>query len=365
MIPLVDLKREYQAIQTEINQALDEVIKSGWFILGPKVEEFEKKFAAYLGVSYAIGVASGTEALQLALMASGIRSGDEVILAANAYPTAFAISAIGAIPRLVDIQAKSFNLDPTKIQNCLTHKTKAIIPVHLYGQPADLRPILTIAKKHKLVVIEDCAQAHGAEYQSKKVGGFGQFGCFSFYPTKNLGAYGDGGMVVTNSKYLAEKIKKLRMYGEKTRYKSVLKGINSRLDELQAAILLVKLKHLDQWNKKRQQAASYYKKRLKLTTVILPEISSSRTHVFHLFVTRAKRRNQLVRFLQKKNIVTGIQYPTSIHLQPSFRDLGYKKGDFPESEKASLEVLSLPLFPKIKQAEQLEVVQKIKEFYIK
>jgi len=363
MIPLVDLAGEYQSIKKEIDKAVDEVLKSGWFILGPKVEEFEKKFASYLKIKYAIGVASGTEALQLALLAAGIKAGDGVALPANAYPTVFAISAIGAIPQLVDIKAETFNIDPEKIPEMIDRRTKAIIPVHLYGQPADMEQILKIARRYKLKIIEDCAQAHGAIYKGKKVGSLGDLGCFSFYPTKNLGAYGDGGMVVTNNKKLAEKVRMLRMYGEKQRYQSLMLGINSRLDELQAAILLVKLRHLDEWNKKRCKIADYYRKILVGTGVVLPQEQPFVSHIYHLFVVRVKERDKLKEFLEREGIITGIHYPSPIHFQPAFKYLNYKRGDFPQTEKACQEILSLPCYPTLGRKEINFIAQKIKAFF--
>lgn len=365
MIPMIDLAGEYQSIKKEIDRTINEVLKSGCFILGPKVKEFEKKFAQYLGVKYAVGVASGTEALQLALLAAGVEPGDGVILPANVYPTIFAVSAVGAVPQLVDINPENFNLDAPKIKPAITKKTKAIIPVHLYGQPAEMDSILAVAEKYGLAVVEDCAQAHGAVYKGKKVGLFGDLGCFSFYPTKPLAAYGDGGMVVTNRRELAEKAKILRMYGEKKRYQSIVPGFNSRLDELQAAILLVKLKYLDRWSEKRRRAATYYQKLLAGLGAILPREQSFTKHVWHLFVIRAKKRNQLQKFLEKKGIVTGIHYPAPIHLQPAYQNLGYQKGDFPQSEKASLEVLSLPLYLGISRKQQKFVTGQIFKFYKK
>src|SRR3989338_1118029 len=258
MIPFFDIKRQNENIRNELDEAIAGVIDGGVYILGPKVAKFEKEFAKYIRVKYSVGVASGTDAISLALLAMGIGDGDEVILPANAYPSVFAISAIGAIPKLVDIDPQTYNLDPLKIEKVISKKTKAIIPVHLYGQPADLSSIIAIGKKYKIPVIEDCAQAHGAEFLGKKVGSIGDIGCFSFYPTNNLGAFGDGGMVVTNNKEIYEKVKLYRMYGEKERYKSILSGRNSRLDELQAAILLAKLKYLDKWNKRRKEISKKY-----------------------------------------------------------------------------------------------------------
>lgn len=362
-VPFLDLTRQYQNIKEEIDAATAEVFTSGWFILGPKVEEFEKAFASYIGVKHAIGVASGTEALQLALMALDIGTGDEVILPANSYPSVFAITACGATPKFVDINLVTYNLNPGLIENAISANTKAIMPVHLYGQPAAITEISEIAKKHNLFVVEDCAQAHGVKFQGQMVGTFGDIGCFSFYPTKNLGAYGDGGMVVTNNSELAEKIRRLRMYGEKERYQSVIPGINSRLDELQAAILLVKLRHLDNWNRQRREQAQLYKELLKNTDLVLPIESDGAFHVFHLFVVRSKRRDALQKFLAKNNIGAAIHYPTPIHLVPSFVNLGHKKGDFPASERASKEILSLPLYPELSWEEIEKVAEVVKKFF--
>lgn len=362
MIPLIDLKSEYFSLKKEIDQAIDKVFKSGWFILGPKVKEFEERFAQYLDVKYAVGVASGTEALSLSLLAAGVESGDGVVLPANAYPTVFSVSTIGAIPQLVDINPESFNINPLKIEEAINEETKAIIPVHLYGQAADMGSILKIAKKYRLAVVEDCAQAHGATYKKKKLGTLGNFGCFSFYPTKNLGAYGDGGMVATNSKRLAGKIRMLRMYGEKRRYQSCLPGLNSRLDEIQAAILLTKLKHLDKWNSERQKTAAHYRNLLADSKVVLPQEQTFAEHVYHLFVIRVRRRNRLREFLGSQGISTAIHYPSPIHYQPAFKNLGYQKGDFPQTEKTCREILSLPCYPGIKKTDVNFVVRKIKEF---
>lgn len=362
-VPFLDLKRQYLAIRDEIDVAVAEVLDSGWFILGPKVAEFEQQFAQYLGVKHAIGVANGTEALQLALLAVGVKPDDEVILPANSYPSAFAIAATSAVPKLVDIDCKSFNIDPSLIEESISSKTKAVMPVHLYGQPSEMEQIVQIAKKHNLFVIEDCAQAHGAVYQGKRVGVFGDVGCFSFYPTKNLGAYGDGGMVVSNNDRLAEEIKQLRVYGEEKRYKSVVKGINSRLDELQAAILLVKLKYLDEWNQKRRKHAKRYLDLLSDVDLTLPKEVTGSSHVYHLFVVRTERRDELQRYLTKRGIGSAVHYPSPIHFQPSFKYLGYRQDDFSVSEKASQEILSLPMFPELSKEEITRVSETIHEFY--
>ncbi len=384
MIPSFDIKRQNKTLNRELNRSIQEVLDRGIFILGEKVEEFEDNFASYLGVKYAVGVGSGTDALSLALIAIGIKPGDEVIMPVNAYPTAFAVTAIGALPVLIDIDPATFNINPDLIEQAITKRTRAILPVHLYGLPCDMNSIMRIAKKHNLKVIEDCAQAHGAtlsvaipalsagaEIRSlstgtdlnwKKVGSIGDAGCFSFYPTKNLGCFGDGGMVVTNNKEIYDKVKLLRMYGEKTRYKSVILGRNSRLDELQAAILLVKLKYLDKWNKRRREIAELY-----LSHIAGPAESTavdSFFHVYHLFVIRTKKRDQLKKHLEEKGIQTAVHYPTPVHLQESFRFLGYKKGDFPVAEKLADEILSIPMFPELTESELMAVVSGINSFFV-
>lgn len=398
MIPVFDLTRQNTALKSELFDAINQVIKEGIFILGKKVAEFEAAFAKYLGVQYAVGVASGTDALTLSLLALGIERGDEVIMPANAYPTAFAVTSIGAIPKLVDIDPNTYNIDTALVAQAVTGKTKAIIPVHLYGQPADIEAILEIGKRYKIPIIEDCCQAHGARivvnlesrtrktspYPSpirrgdlrgevwKKVGSLGDVGCYSFYPTKNLGCFGDGGMVVTNNPDIYEKVRLLRMYGEKKRYQSVLMGINSRLDELQAAILLVKLKYLGRWNSRRRELAKIYtspypspNRRGDSRGEVFPSESDYVKHVYHLYVIRSKKRELLKDFLAKKGIGSAIHYPTPIHLQPSFKFLGYKYGDFPEAEKACKEVLSLPMYPELSDDEVKRVVNVIEEFFNK
>ena len=373
MIPVFDTTRQIKKYRRQFIKTIDEVMSKGNFILGSKVAQFEKEFAAYTGVKFAVGVASGTDALMLSMQALGINNpGEEVIMPANSYPTAFAVVSTGARPRLVDIDG-SFNIDPLKIEKAITAKTRAIIAVHLFGQPADLQKIMQTANKYNLPLIEDCAQAHGAVYKnptlpsglrgaSKKVGSIGKIGCFSFYPTKNLGAFGDGGMIVTNDEELFKKIKLLRMYGEKERYKSVLQGRISRLDEIQAAILSVKLQYLDKWNERRREIAGKYRSHLENSPCRLPPALPFTKHVYHLFVIRTKKRDLLKNYLEKKGIATGIHYPVPIHLVPSFKSLGYKEGDFPESEKAAKEILSLPMFPELKDSEIVKVAQEINSF---
>ena len=366
MIPLFNLSIQYKKIKKRIDVKLENSLSSGIYILGDEVRNFEKEFARYLGIKYAVGVACGTDALKISLKALGLNSKDEVILPANVYPTAFGVAESGVKIKLVDIDKNTYNLNQSLLEKVITKKTKAIVVVHLYGQPCQMDKVFQIAKKCKLLIIEDCAQAHGAEYKGKKVGTIGDIGCFSFYPTKPLGAFGDGGMIVTNNLEIYEKILMLRMYGEQKRYDSQILGYNSRLDELQAAILRVKLKYLDKWNQERIDKALIYRKNLLLIPEIkLPQDIEAVKNVYHLFVIRVQKRNSLQKFLKKKGILTGIHYPIPIHLVKSFRYLGYKKGDFLNSEKLSLEILSLPLYSGIKNEEILMVVKEIKKFYEK
>jgi len=340
--------------------------------LGEEVNAFEEEFAHYCGARYGVGVGSGTEALFLALKAAGIGAGDEVITVSHSFiATAIAISMTGAKPIFVDIDPEMYTMDPNALEYILKKrkrkdgrqkKVKAILPVHLYGHPAEMDAIMDIAIRYGLIVIEDACQAHGAEFQGKKVGSFGLLGCFSFYPTKNLGAYGDGGMVVTDHKKLYERLRLLRCYGERKKYEHILKAGNSRLDEVQAAVLRVKLKYLDQWNGERRKRALAYKRVLENTEVICPGEKEQARHVYHLFVIRAKRRNALRVFLKEKGIGTMIHYPTPIHFQKAYKELGYKKRDLPVTEKCSQEVLSLPLFPEITESEISEVTRQIRSF---
>jgi dTDP-4-amino-4,6-dideoxygalactose transaminase len=362
-IPNIDLKAQYLSIQPEIDSAIARVLASGQFILGPEVRAFEHEFADYCGVGHAIGVDSGTSAIQLALLACGIGPGDEVITVSHtAVATVTAIELTGARPILVDIDPSHYTFDPSRLAAALTIHTRAILPVHLYGCPVDMDPILAFAREHQLFVIEDCAQAHGASYRQKKVGSFGQVSAFSFYPTKNLGAYGDGGMVVTNDPELAEKLTMLRQYGWKKRYVSETKGINSRLDEIQAAILQVKLKYLDKWNKRRQSIAGIYNKILSDCDLRLPYTPEHTEHVYHQYVIRSTRRDHLQKFLAERSIHTAIHYPLPIHLQPVFKNLGYGWGDFPNTEILSKEILSLPVYPEMTDSSVETVCDAIKEF---
>ncbi len=367
-IPFVDLVRQYIIIKEEIDEAIGRVLNKGWFVLGEETAGIEEEFASYCGTKYAVGVGSGTEALHLSLLACGVKPGDEVITAPNtAVPTVSAISFANSNPIFVDIEPDTYTIDPFKLDAYLkrkssTKKLKVIIPVHLFGHPADMDPILEVARKYGLKVIEDACQAHGAEYKGRKAGSLGDVGCFSFYPTKNLGAYGDGGMVVTNDKEIAQKVRMLRNYGEEKKYYNVIKGFNSRLDELQAAILRVKLKYLGQWNKTRRKHAHFYNSLLEDSIVTIPKEKNYAKHVFHLYVIRTKKRDKLQEWLKNKGIITAIHYPQPIHFHPAYKELGYKKDDFPLSEKYAEEILSLPMFPELKKDQIEYICNTIKEF---
>lgn len=367
MIPFFDLKKQYISIQSEIDAATRRVYANGMFILGPETDAFEKEFAEYIGTEHCIGVNSGTDALHLAIRALGIGKGDEVITVPNtAVATVSAIEMAGATPVLCDVNADSMTMNADSFASVITDKTKAVIPVHLFGQSAELDPIIGIARQYKLAIIEDCAQAHGAKYQGQKVGTFGDIAIFSFYPTKNLGAYGDGGAVVTNDARLAEKVKLLRQYGWRVRYESEISGINSRLDELQAALLRVKLKHLDNWNKARRDRAAIYTELLPGKRVTPPAEMPYAEHIFHLYVvqcdeTKGGSREYLSLFLKEREIGTAIQYPTPIHLQPAYQHLA-PAGSLPVAEKLAREILSLPLYPELPLADVRAVADAIREF---
>lgn len=364
MISVLDLKEQYADIKSEIDEAISEVVKSGSFILGRFVERFEEGAAVYLGSKYAMGVASGTDALHLALLACGVKADDEVITVPfTFFATAEVISNIGAKPVFVDIDPRTFNINPDKIEKAITSKTKAVIPVHLYGQSAHMDKIIEIAKKHNLKVIEDCAQSFGAEYKGRKTGAFGDCGCFSFFPTKNLGAYGDGGMIVTDSDPLAENIKLLRAHGSKDKYHHKILGFNSRLDAIQANILRVKLNYIDKWNKKRAEIAQKYNELIKNSDIITPYQDKDCKHVYHQYTARCRnKRDSLKKHLEEKGISTTIYYPISLHLQEVYSGLGYNEGDFPESEKAQREVLSLPVYPELSDDNIKYIAGAITEF---
>jgi dTDP-4-amino-4,6-dideoxygalactose transaminase len=347
-IPLLDLRAEYHELKSEIDDAVGRVLESGQFILGKEVEGLEEEFASYCDVAYAVGVNSGSSALHLALLTAGIQAGDEVITVPfTFYATAAAIGYVGAIPVYVDIDPRTFNMDVTRIEAVITERTRAILPVHLYGQPADMDPILEIARRHKLVVIEDVAQAHGAEYKGRRVGGIGDIGCFSFYPTKNLGAAGEGGMVATNKPEYARTIAMLRNWGEEHRYYPVLKGYNYRLPSIQAAILRVKLKRLDQWIESRRALAAEYDRLLQDADVVCPVTLAEVRHVHCLYTVQADDRDRLQNELARAGIQTAVHYPLPIHLMPAYSDARYREGDFPAAEACARRVLSLPIYPQM------------------
>lgn len=366
-IPLVDLKRQYASIKQEIDESLMRVLDNTSFILGHEVAEFERQFAEFCHVDYTIGVASGTDALILALRSLNVGSGDEVITSSNTFiATAAAISHVGAKPVLVDIEDETYNIDTSKIEIAITARTKAIIPVHLYGHPADMDSILEISKKYNLAVIEDACQAHGAEYKGQIVGSIGEIAAFSFYPGKNLGAYGDGGAVATNNNELAEKVLLLRDHGSPKKYYHDVIGYNSRLDAIQAAILKVKLKHLKDWNEKRRQNASTYCKYLKELAdeelVILPKEKDWAKHVYHLYVIQVDGsiRDKLVEHLNAKQIGALIHYPIPIHLQQAYKHLGYNVGDFPVTRQLTCKIISLPMFSELEEQEIEYITDQIK-----
>jgi dTDP-4-amino-4,6-dideoxygalactose transaminase len=346
-IPFVDLKRQYLSIKEEIDGAVGRVFDSGRFILGEEVKSFEREFAVYCGCSSGIGVASGTEALYVSLLACGVKPGDEIITVGNAgVPPIAAITMAGGLPVLVDTDPKSYTIDVLKVEEKITSKTKVLLPVHLYGQCADMSPLIKIANKHGLKVIEDACQAHGSLYGEKKAGSLGDIGCFSFYPTKNLGAYGDAGMVVTSNADLAVKARQLRDYGQVKRYVHKLKGVNSRLDEIQAAFLRVKLKHLDRWNKRRNEVASIYNKSIINKQVCKPSKMDYGSHVYHLYVIACERRDDLRNYLKDNGVQTLVHYPTPVYSQQAYAELK-KDSSCPVTEKYSKRILSLPLFPEL------------------
>ena len=355
MIPFVDLKAQYSSIKAEIDTAILRTLDSTQFILGGEVAAFEQDFARYCRTDHAIGVNSGTSALHLALLAAGVGPGSEVITVPNTFvATVAAIEYCGARPVFVDIDPRYFTMDPAKIESAITRRTKAILPVHLYGQTADMDPILEIARQRGLAVVEDAAQAHGAEYKGRRAGSLGDLGCFSFYPGKNLGAYGEGGAVVTNNPEFASKIRMLRDWGQKAKYHHVLKGFNYRLEGIQGAILRVKLKYLEQWTESRRTHAAHYD-RLLHGTVTTPEPRSDSRHVYHVYAIRTAHREKLQNDLSTQGIQTGIHYPVPVHLMEAYQDLGYAEGSFPEAEKAAREVLSLPMYPELRDEQIREV----------
>ncbi len=366
-VPAQKFGEQFEALRGEIMARLEKVCSSGHFILGPEVKQFETDFAHWLGAGYGIGVASGSDALLLALMALGIGRGDEVITTPFTYfATGESIFRSGATPVFVDIDPGTYNIDPQKIAEKITPRTKVILPVHLYGQPCRMDQILNLAAKHKLKIVEDCAQAHGSKFNGRTIGTFGDFGCFSFYPTKNLGAYGDGGFVAASDETLAKELFLLRGHGAVKKYHHEKMGINSRLDSLQAAILNVKLKHLARWLEMRREKSHRYNQLLKqagMAEVKIPYEDPEGFHTYHLYTIRAEKRDYLLDHLVKQGIAAGVYYPTPLHLEKPFAYLDGRKGDCPEAEKAALETLSLPLYPELTDEDQDYVVSKIKEFY--
>ncbi len=348
MVPYIDLQAQYRSLKPDIDAAIAGVVESGQYVLGPAVEAFEKDFARYCSAGEAIATSSGTSALHLALLAAGIGPGDEVITVPYTFAaTVAAILYAGATPVFVDIEPESFCMDVTTIEARITPRTRAILPVHLYGHPVDMDPILDIARRHRLVVIEDACQAHGAEYKGRRVGAIGDIGCFSFYPVKNLGAMGEGGAAVTNSSEYAGTLRLLRSWGEKTRYEHLLKAFNYRMDAIQGAVLGVKLKHLDAWTEQRRSRARLYTRTLAGTSAVTPGERGNVRHVYHLYVVRLANRDAWRARLGAAGIGTGVHYPIPLHLQPAYQDLGYRRGDFPVSEAVAAEVLSLPMFPEL------------------
>lgn len=362
MIPILDLAAQYRELKSEIDAAIARVFESSQFVLGKETAAFEEEFAAYCGVQHALGVSSGTSALHLALLAAGIGPGDEVITVPFTFfaPTA-TIGYVGATPVYVDIDPRTFNMDVRRIEAAITERTRAILPVHLFGQPADMDPILDIARRHNLVVIEDVAQAHGAEYRGRRTGGIGDIGCFSFYPTKNLGAAGEGGMVTTNNPEYARKVRMLRSWGEESRYYPVLKGYNYRLQGIQAAILRVKLRKLEPWTETRRAHAAVYDRLLEDVDVICPTAIPEVRHVYCLYTIQADDRDGLQKRLEAAGIQTAVHYPLPIHLMPAYSDARYKLGDFPAAEACARSVLSIPVFEHLTSAQLEQVANEISQ----
>lgn len=362
-IPFVDLSAQYHTIDAEINEAISRVIQGTDFILGREVNLFEEEFASFCEAKYAVGVDSGTSALELALRAYNIGTGDEVITAANSFiASALAISHTGATPVLADVDPCTYTMDVAAMAAAITSRTKAVVPVHLYGHPAHMDAIREVADKHGLVVIEDACQAHGARYKGKRTGSLGHAAAFSFYPGKNLGAYGDGGMVVTNDREIADRLRMLRNYGQKEKYQHLFRGYNRRLDTLQAAILRVKLKYLEKWNVARRRNALLYHQSLEGCGLTLPAEAGGAESVWHLYVIRTEQRDALKEHLVSRGVNVGIHYPIPIHLQPAYQDLGYKKGDFPITEEFAEQLLSLPMYAEIGENQVKSVAKTIRGF---
>ncbi len=367
MIRFIDFKRRYRLHGKEINKKIFSVFKRGWFVGGPERIGFEKKFADYSGAKFAVGVNSGTDSIAIALRSLGVGVGDEVITVSHtATPTIAAIRMTGAIPVFVDVDEKTMVMNLDLVKNKITKNTKVILPVHLYGYPVDMKKIVRIARKHNLFVVEDSCQAHGARYSNKMVGTMGDIGCFSFYPTKNLGAFGDAGMMITNNKKLFDRARELRNFGEVDKYLNRIEGVNSGLDEIQAAVLNWGIDYLDRWNNTREDLALVYLRELGDLPITLPFVGHDETkRVWHLFVIRTKERDRLRDFLKKNNIESAIHYPIPVFRQEAYRFLGYSDADLPVTSKLSQEILSLPLYPELKESEVLKICKVIKSFYKK
>jgi dTDP-4-amino-4,6-dideoxygalactose transaminase len=367
-VPLIDLRGQLQFLRPQLLEAIERVIDSQQFILGPEVEALEEEIAAYCKAEFAIGCASGSDALLLALMSLDLKAGDEVITTPfTFFATAASITRLGLYPRFVDIDPRTYNIDPAAVEAAITPKTRVILPVHLYGQCADIDPLLDLSKRFKLPIVEDAAQAIGAEDRGRRAGSMGQIGCFSFYPTKNLGGAGDGGMLVTNDSSLAQRLRRLRVHGGKTEYHHDEVGINSRLDALQAAVLRVKYKYLDQWSEARRKKASFYTQLLEETNLNVrftpPFVRSSVRHIFHQYVIRSSQQSdEVIQHLLRHGIGSKVYYPVPLHLQECFAYLGYSKGQFPEAERAAKETLALPCFPEITEEQQRYVVDVLAKF---
>jgi len=360
-VPLLDMKRQYNSIKKEIDKAIADVLNHGWFILGPEVKELEKRIAQMCGTSFGIGVACGTDALLLSLDAAGVGPGDEVITSDYSFfASAGVISRLGARPVFVDVEKDTYNMDPNQVEAAITAKTKAIMPVHLFGQMADMDPIMAVARKHNLIVVEDAAQAIGSTYKGRQAGSIGDFGCFSFYPTKNLGAAGDAGMILARDNKHNERLLMLRMHGWKKKYLPEIIGYNSRLDTIQAAILLAKLNFLKDWTEKRRAHANIYDKAFIGTSIKTPVVKDYSYHIYNQYTIAVGNRDELMKALQGKNIGFDIYYPSPFHLLECYRHLGHRKGDFPASEYAAGSVVSIPIYPELTTEEQNEVIAVVK-----
>jgi dTDP-4-amino-4,6-dideoxygalactose transaminase len=363
-VPFIDLREQYLSLRAEIDAAVAGALESGWYILGAQVRAFEEEFAAYCGLAYGVGVGSGTDALHIALAALDLAPGSEVITVSHsAVATVAAIELAGLRPVFVDIDPATYTIAPQEIEAAITPRTRAILPVHLYGQPANMAPIVEMARRHNLRLVEDCAQAHGATYHGQRAGSLGDIAAFSFYPTKNLGAAGDGGMIVTADPELAEKARLLRQYGWAERYVSHIRGLNSRLDELQAAMLRVKLGHLDRWNERRRALAGLYDELLAGSGLELPAVPPYSGHVYHLYVVRSAEREALREHLKAHGVSSLVHYPVPVHLQPAYAGLGYGPGSLPQTERAAAEILSLPLYPEMTGEMVRRVAECVQSFH--